>query len=106
MTIVPMGLREPLRQIKLVYGFILAMTGTAELYATLTWLRNYLSKFGSGGELRHWGPVAIFALTGMLLIFHAQRMVRNLPISLFEFVESLGVLAAVIGTTFWGQPFG
>ncbi len=99
MTIVPIGMRKPLCQFKLVYGFILAMTGVAELYATLTWLKNFFSEFGFGGELGHWGPVAIFALLGILLIFHAQRMIRNLPISLFEFVESFAVLAAVIGTT-------
>jgi len=100
-----MNLREPLRKFKLVYGLILAVAGIAELYATLPWIINYLSEFKSITQFGHWGPVVIFALLGMLLIFHSQRMIRNLPISIFEFVESLSVLVALIGITFFGKPF-
>lgn len=106
MTIVHMSLREPLRKFKLIYGLILAVTGVVELYATLAWLANYFSEFDSHSEFGYWVPVTIFALLGLLLIFHAQRMIRNLPISLMEFFESLAVLAAVLGITFFGKPFG
>ncbi len=101
-----MQLIKPLRTFKFTYGLILTVVGTAELYTTLSWFKNYFSELGFVIEWGHVAPVAIFALLGTLLIFHSQRMIRNLPISLFECVESLSVLAVLLGINFFGKPFG
>ena len=46
-------------------------------------------------EFGYWGPVLIFCVPGLLLVFHGKRMMRCTSVSLLELVE---VLAAIVTT--------
>jgi hypothetical protein len=46
-------------------------------------------------------PVLIFNLPGLLLVFHGQRMMRNVPISLLESVEVLALGVTIIVAAFF-----
>ncbi len=93
-----------MRNFKRPGGIAAVTVGVVVLSAMLVWLAAYFvsrtvdpvalrASFGS--EFGYWAPVSILAIPGLLLIFHGKRMMRDVPMSLLELVEVLGLLAMV-----------
>lgn len=95
--------RNPMRTAKHWYGLTLVTTGVIVSAATLVWVAGYFVTRGLdseslrlafGAQFAHWAPVLIFCLPGLLLVFHGRRFMRDMTVSLSEFIESLAVLLA------------
>jgi hypothetical protein len=113
MTVVPFNLREPLRKLKRLIGIFVVSIGVFVLLAMLAWLVAYFTERGFdmtalrtsfGSEFGYWSPVLIFSVSGLLMVFHGKRMIRNAPISLLESVEVLALMESMIAVGLFALP--
>ena len=113
MTIIPPSLHEPIRRFKRYFGLFALTEGVLVLLGTLVWIALYFAERGMAidslrstiiDEFFYWSPILIFDVPGLLLVFHGKRMMDNEPISLFEFVTTLGLVVATIAVAFLAQP--
>lgn len=105
MTIIPPSLREPLRRFKRYFGFFALSEGVIVLCSTLVWVALFFAERGLSPaairstmfhEAGYWSPVLIFLIPAIMLIHDGRRMIKNAPISLFEFVATLGIVVATL----------
>lgn len=105
MTIIPLSLREPLRKLKRYFGFFALSEGVIVLCGTLVWVALFFAERGLAPasiwatmihEASYWSPVLIFDVAAILLIHDGKRMIKNEPVSLFEFVAMLGMVVATL----------